>query len=68
MEKDALLQGEMIGIRCAIARQNPSRCMAVLSCAVDYRSCAMSMHVMVRFGRWQEIIDAPLPDGLLFRQ
>ena len=23
---------------------------------------SMSMHVMVRFGRWQEIIDAPLPD------
>ena len=22
----------------------------------------MSVHVMVRFGRWQEIIDAPLPD------
>src|SRR5580704_6418369 len=29
MERDALLQGEMIGIRCAIARQNPSRCMMV---------------------------------------
>jgi len=23
---------------------------------------SMSVHVMVRFGRWQEIIDAPLPD------
>jgi len=23
---------------------------------------SMSLHVMVRFGRWQEIIDAPLPD------
>ena len=23
---------------------------------------SMSMHVLVRFGRWQEIIDAPLPD------
>ena len=22
---------------------------------------AMNAHVMVRFGRWQEIIDAPLP-------
>src|ERR1700727_1666991 len=31
MERDALLQGEMIGIRYAIARQNPSRCMTVLS-------------------------------------
>ena len=24
---------------------------------------SMSVHVMVRFGRWQEIIDTPLPDG-----
>jgi tetratricopeptide (TPR) repeat protein len=24
---------------------------------------SMSVHVMVRFGRWQEIIDAPLPDA-----
>lgn len=24
---------------------------------------SMAMHVMVRFGRWQDIIDAPLPDG-----
>ncbi|WP_213769791.1 tetratricopeptide repeat protein [Bradyrhizobium sp. dw_78] len=23
---------------------------------------SMSMHVMVRFGRWQEIVDAPMPD------
>jgi tetratricopeptide (TPR) repeat protein len=25
---------------------------------------SMSVHVMVRFGRWQEIIDEPLPDDL----
>lgn len=24
---------------------------------------SMTLHVMVRFGRWQEIIDAPLPDN-----
>jgi tetratricopeptide (TPR) repeat protein len=25
---------------------------------------AMKMHVLVRFGRWQDIVDAPMPDNL----